>query len=110
MKQEKTESIFAERVKKLLKEHKVTQKALCEDLNIQQGSFSRYMRKGRTPRADTLADIANYLHTTSDFLTGRDDNLQNAFYLFAKDTKTASTEQNKELASILDGINKSIGY
>lgn len=107
---QKDNFVFAGRVKEELQACGITQKKLCEDLHITEGSFSRYMQEGRIPRSDILADIACYLNTTSDYLLGRDENVQNAFKLFAKNTKSTSSKESRELAEILNGINKSIGY
>ena len=67
---EEKENIFARRVKDLMKENRYSQKKLCEICGITEAAFSRYMTSGRMPRTDVLANIANTLHTTSDYLLG----------------------------------------
>ena len=69
---EEKENIFARRVKDLMKENRYSQKKLCEICGITEAAFSRYMTSGRMPRTDVLANIANTLHTTSDYLLGND--------------------------------------
>ena len=53
-------------------ENRYSQKKLCEICGITEAAFSRYMTSGRMPRTDVLANIANILHTTSDYLLGND--------------------------------------
>ena len=55
-----------------MKENRYSQKKLCEICGITEAAFSRYMTSGRMPRTDVLANIANTLHTTSDYLLGND--------------------------------------
>ena len=69
---EEKENIFARRVKDLMKENRYSQKKLCEICGITEAAFSRYMTSDRMPRTDVLANIANTLHTTSDYLLGND--------------------------------------
>ena len=69
---EEKETIFARRVKELMLENRYSQKKLCEICGITEAAFSRYMTSGRMPRTDVLANIANILHTTSDYLLGND--------------------------------------
>ncbi len=66
------ETMFARRVKELMLENRYSQKKLCEICGITEAAFSRYMTSGRMPRTDVLANIANILHTTSDYLLGND--------------------------------------
>ncbi|MCR5291006.1 MAG: helix-turn-helix domain-containing protein [Treponema sp.] len=66
------ENIFARRVKDLMKENRYSQKKLCEICGITEAAFSRYMTSDRMPRTDVLANIANTLHTTSDYLLGNE--------------------------------------
>ena len=69
---EEKENIFARRVKDLMKENRYSQKKLCEICGITEAAFSRYMTQGSLPRTKVLANLANALHTTSDYLLGND--------------------------------------
>ena len=60
------------RIKNLMHENRYSQKKLCEICGITEAAFSRYMTSDRLPRTDVLANIANTLHTTSDYLIGND--------------------------------------
>ena len=66
------ENTFSTRVKELMKENRYSQKKLCEICGITEAAFSRYMTTGRLPQTKVLANIANTLHTTSDYLLGND--------------------------------------
>ena len=57
-----------------MKENRYSQKQLCEICGITEAAFSRYMTSGRLPKAGILANIANILHTTSDYLLGKESN------------------------------------
>ncbi len=100
---EVNETIFARRVKELMKENRYSQKKLCEICGITEAAFSRYMTTERLPRTDVLANIANTLHTTSDYLLGNDntygyDQLE---ILLASSKDNLSLNQKKKLVEIL---------
>jgi len=109
MAETKAESLFSRRVKDLLKEQKITQKTLCNELKIEEGSFSRYMRQGRTPRADIIANIANYLHTTSDYLLGNEEAVDSSLRILASSKDKFTKEQAQQLKDILQGISARLG-
>ncbi len=99
----KNESLFSRRVKELMKENRYSQKKLCEICGITEAAFSRYMNSDRLPRTDVLANIANTLHTTSDYLIGNDsrygyDQLK---ILLASSKDDLSKNQKMDLMKIL---------
>lgn len=98
----KTHEIFVRRVKELMEEQRYSQAKLCEVCSISPVVFSRYMNE-RLPRTDILANIANTLHTTSDYLLGNDsaygyDQLR---ILLANSKDDLSRNQKEALVSIL---------
>lgn len=100
---EEESTTFAKRVKKLMKENRYSQKKLCEECGITEAAFSRYMTSQRLPKIDVLGNIANILHTTSDYLVGNDtsygyDQLK---ILLASSKDNLSLNQKKELMNIL---------
>ena len=100
---EGVKSIFSRRVKELMKKERYSQKQLCELCNITEATFSRYMTSERLPKTDILANIANALHTTSDYLLGKDtaygyDQLE---ILLAASKDNLSLNQKKKLTAIL---------
>ena len=100
---ETMENIFSRRVKDLMKENRFSQKKLCEICGITEAAFSRYMTSGRLPRTDVLANIANALNTTSDYLTGNDTHYgyEQLEILLASNKDNLSLNQKKKLVGIL---------
>ncbi|MBR4629693.1 MAG: helix-turn-helix transcriptional regulator [Treponema sp.] len=98
-----TESIFSWRVKDLMKENRYSQKKLCELCGITEAAFSRYMTSARLPKTEILANIANILHTTSDYLIGNDSNYgyNQLEILLASSKDNLSLNQKKKLVDIL---------
>ena len=100
---EAKERIFSRRVKDLMKENRYSQKRLCELCGITEAAFSRYMTSDRLPKTEILANIANILHTTSDYLTGNDTNYgyEQLEVLLASSKDNLSLNQKKKLVEIL---------
>ena len=100
---EAKERIFSRRVKDLMKENRYSQKRLCEMCGITEAAFSRYMTSDRLPKTEILANIANILHTTSDYLTGNDTNYgyEQLEVLLASSKDNLSLNQKKKLVEIL---------
>ena len=100
---EAKERIFSRRVKDLMKENRYSQKRLCELCGITEAAFSRYMTSDRLPKTEILANIANILHTTSDYLTGNDANYgyEQLELLLASSKDNLSLNQKKKLVEIL---------
>lgn len=86
-----------------MKENRFSQKKLCELCGITEAAFSRYMTSGRLPRTDVLANIANALNTTSDYLTGNDTHYgyKQLEILLASSKDNLSLNQKKKLVGIL---------
>jgi transcriptional regulator with XRE-family HTH domain len=97
------ETIFARRVKDLMKKNRFSQKKLCELCGITEAAFSRYMTSNRLPKTEILANIANILHTTSDYLLGNDANYgyDQLEILLASSKDNLSLNQKKRLVEIL---------
>lgn len=68
-----------------------------------RGSVSRYMTSGRLPRTDVFANIANTLHTTSDYLIGNDSSYgyDQLKILIGSSKDDLSYNQKKSLMEIL---------
>ena len=100
---ETMENIFSRSVKDLMKENRFSQKKLCELCGITDAAFSRYMTSGRLPRTDVLANIANALNTTIDYLTGNDTHYgyEQLDILLASSKDNLSLNQKKKLVGIL---------
>lgn len=98
---------IGERVTVLLKEQRKTQKQLAELIGVTEATVSRYMTGERTPKSDILANMATALHTTSDYLLGKEPegNLENDFptiqRLIARNASQMNAAQKKELMNAL---------
>lgn len=95
--------LFQQRLKMLMKEKRYSQRQLCELCNITEAAFSRYMTTQRLPKTEILANLANILGTTSDYLLGNEthygyDQLK---FILASSMDDLSPNQRKELTSIL---------
>ena len=103
------EKTFQGRIKELMKQNRYSQKKLCELCGITEAAFSRYMTTKRLPKTEILANIANILHTTSDYLLGNDTNYgyDQLKILLASSKDDLSKNQKKALIQILmDEYNK----
>ncbi len=65
---------FGDRVIELLRRKGLTQRELATAAKITDVSMSRYINGTRTPQAPVVANIANVLDTTADYLLGGDSN------------------------------------
>lgn len=69
---------FSERLENLLKENKITQTKLAEDLHIRRTTISEWKKNGAIPDGDICLKIANYLNVSVEWLiTGEDNTLSN---------------------------------
>ena len=100
---EEKENLFSRRVKELMKENRYSQKKLCELCDITEAAFSRYMTSDRLPKTEILANLANILHTTSDYLIGNDTNYgyDQLEVLLASSKDNLSLNQKRKLVDIL---------
>lgn len=65
--------VFAERLKKLMKEHGVTQLMLSRELNITRQAISLYTKGQSSPDINILKKIANYFDVSTDYMLGISD-------------------------------------
>jgi transcriptional regulator with XRE-family HTH domain len=101
-------TVFVERLEKLLKETKISQKDLAQDIGVTESAISKYLSGDRTPNSDILLNLATALHTTSDYLLGlntSDDDKQLKYSeikgLLARNAKDLSPEQKNKLIQII---------
>lgn len=62
--------IFGERVKTLLKDVGLTQKALADALNLQPTTLCEWLNDHNEPPMQAIVDIAVYLDVSTDYLLG----------------------------------------
>lgn len=98
-------SIFTERLSLLLQKNKMTQKELAEIIGVTTATLCRYVSGERQPKSDTVANIATALHTTSDYLLGRESDDDFDFpkieRLIARNASKMTIQEKKELINAL---------
>lgn len=65
---------FSNQLRKLRKEHKISQRELAKALNLSDVSVSRYELGTAEPSLETFHAICNYFNATPDYLFGHVDN------------------------------------
>lgn len=65
---------FAERLIQLRKEGGLSRQQVADDLQISRASLEYYEKEKRAPDIETLYKIADYFHTSADYLLGRTPN------------------------------------
>ena len=66
--------MFAERLKTLRLEAKLTQKEISNKLGISQPTYQRYEKSEREPNQEMLQKISSLFNVTIDYLFGNTDN------------------------------------
>ena len=62
-----------ERIKHLREDHDKTQQELADFLNLTRSAYSNYENNIRDIPVEVLSDIADFYHTSVDYLLGRTD-------------------------------------
>lgn len=100
-------SKFTDRLSLLLKKRGMTQTELANMIGVTKSTLSRYLSEERMPSGDIVANIATALHTTSDYLLGResDDNFDFSAVerIIARNASKMTVQQKKELINALFG-------
>ncbi len=97
-----------EKVLDLLNKMNMNQKQLADLINTSESNLSRYISGERNISANLLANIATALHTTTDYLLGVSDNIDDFEYkdverILARKSDTMTKEEKKRLLDILFG-------
>lgn len=91
---------FAERLKTLRKQVKLTQAQIAEKLNISQQAYASWERAAKKPTQENLVKIAQILDVSIDYLVGnseeKSDELDNIELLFRMNSR-GLTEKEKEI-------------
>lgn len=100
-------SLFATRLSFLLKKCNMTQTELSNRIGVTKATMSRYLSEDRIPSGEIIANIATALHTTSDYLLGRETDDQFDFHrverIIARNASKMTIQQKKELINALLG-------
>lgn len=103
---------FAERLKTLRKQVKLTQAQIAEKLNISQQAYASWERGVKKPTQDNLVKIAQILNVSIDYLVGnsdenlKEDELDNVELLFRMNSNGLTEEEKaifkKELIEFME--------
>lgn len=66
--------MFSEKFIKILQSKGITPYKIAKETNISQGLMGQYKQGNKTPTAENLVKIADYLDCSVDYLLGRTDN------------------------------------
>ena len=103
---------FKERFAALLQARGPSQKELAQKTNLTESAVSHYLKGDREPRGAILLNIANALGTSTDYLSGKtdevkpagvDSEIQKAFNLVARNAPNMSAEDRERFIRILYG-------
>jgi putative transcriptional regulator len=88
---------FAERLKTLRKQVKLTQTQIAEKLDISQQAYASWERGAKKPTQENLVKIAQILNVTVDYLVGNSeeqpDEFDNIELLFRMNSKGLTEEE-----------------
>ena len=103
---------FAERLKTLRKQVKLTQAQIAEKLNISQQAYASWERGAKKPTQENLVKIAQVLNVSIDYLVGnsdehlKEDELDNVELLFRMNSNGLTEEEKaifkKELIEFME--------
>ena len=98
---------LGEKIRCIMDELALSQKQLAELANVTEVSMSRYISGERDPSIETLANIATALHTTTDFLLGKESDkefeFRNVKTLLARSAQQLTNKQKREIIAALFG-------
>lgn len=110
---------FAERLKMLRKQVKLTQAQIAEKLNISQQAYASWERGVKKPTQENLVKIAQILNVSIDYLVGNFDEeitnkeLDNIEILFRKNSEGLSDDEKvvfrNELIAFMEERKKQFG-
>ena len=101
--------LFAERLSSMMKKNKMNQKELALKIGVTEAAISRYIGGERDPKIDVVANMATALHTTTDYLLGREDadyvqtELGRIKMFVARNSLAMTKDQKRELIEVLLG-------
>lgn len=109
------EGVFRERFSALLEARGLSQKELAQKTNLTESAVSHYMKGDREPKGAILLNIANALETSTDYLSGRtdevkpaeaDSEIEKAIQLVARNAPNMTAEEKERFIRILYGGKK----
>mgnify|MGYP000992660987 FL=1 len=108
---------FAERLKTLRKQVKLTQAQIAEKIDISQQAYASWEHGAKKPTQENLIKIAQVLNVSVDYLVGnseeKPDELDNIELLFRMNSKGLTDEEKeifkKELIEFMEKRSKAFG-
>lgn len=94
---------FGERLKKLRKEKRLTQKQLASMIGVQHSIISFYEVGDRIPSVEIIIKLSSVLHVSSDYLLGIEKRE-------VIDISGLSAEDKKLIRSMVDNIREKAEY
>ncbi|MGT2716413.1 helix-turn-helix domain-containing protein [Streptococcus respiraculi] len=91
-----SKNLFTQRLKELRKNAKLTQQQLSNELNIKQGTYSRWERGLLEPNLAQITDLAIFFHVSVDYLTGKRDKEYST--ISAQEREAMSVEESSKIA------------
>lgn len=99
--------VFMDRVEMILKQKKLTQKELAEELGLRRPSLSDWKKNGSVPAGDVCLKIANYLKVSVEWLiSGKEGGLSKEESELLAQWSMLSSEQKNNINILLDGWKK----
>lgn len=95
---------IGERIAKLAKKFKYTQKELANLVGVTEAAMSRYLSNEREPKMNVIANLATALNTTSDYLISGinpQKSLNEVYRLVARGAQTMNRAEKMKLIKIL---------
>ena len=97
------EMYFMDRVESLLKDKKLTQKELAEDLNLRRPTLSDWKKNGAVPAGDICIRIAEYLGVSVEWLvTGKENGLTAEERTLLRQWSILTSEQKDTVKTLLE--------
>lgn len=94
---------FMDRVESILKEKRLTQKELAEELMLRRPTLSDWKKNGAVPTADICLRIADYLGVSVEWLvTGKESGLTSEEKTLLKQWKILTPDQKDTLRTLLN--------
>lgn len=105
------------RLKELRREARISQQRLADHLNISQQSINKYENHDVEPDLDLLMRMADFFHTTVDYLIGYSDNpalpvseaLSREEAALISDYRSLSGDEKKSILLVIKNYKKSAG-
>lgn len=107
--------MFSDRLKTLRVEHKLTQQALAQQLNVAQSAVANWESNNRMPDFVMMNKIANHFNVSLDWLTGSSEyrnikdynntDIDNVYFSFAKEAQNEGIDP-EDIKTAIDMIKR----